>query len=97
MGQCGLCLPPVLMLAFLFHGREGHMSLIQEIKAQMDSKPGALVLSVGGGGMLCGVIRGLREVGWDDVPIVASETEGAHSLHAALAAGKLVTLPKITR
>ncbi|KAJ7309617.1 hypothetical protein JRQ81_007671 [Phrynocephalus forsythii] len=75
---------------------EGHMSLVREIKEQMDSKPGALVLSVGGGGMLCGVIQGLREVGWDDVPIIASETEGAHSLHAALAAGKLVTLPKIT-
>ncbi|XP_072839772.2 L-serine dehydratase/L-threonine deaminase [Pogona vitticeps] len=75
---------------------EGHVSLVREIKEQMDAKPGALVLSVGGGGMLCGVIRGLREVGWDDVPIIASETEGAHSLHAALAAGKLVTLPKIT-
>ncbi|KAH0625438.1 hypothetical protein JD844_014955 [Phrynosoma platyrhinos] len=40
---------------------EGHMSLIREIKEQMESKPGALALSVGGGGMLCGVIRGLRE------------------------------------
>uniref|UniRef100_A0A8D2J081 L-serine deaminase n=1 Tax=Varanus komodoensis TaxID=61221 RepID=A0A8D2J081_VARKO len=75
---------------------EGHMSLVREIKDQMDSKPGALALSVGGGGMLCGVIRGLREVGWGDVPIIAIETKGSHSLNAALMAGKLVTLPKMT-
>uniref|UniRef100_A0A8D0C049 L-serine deaminase n=1 Tax=Salvator merianae TaxID=96440 RepID=A0A8D0C049_SALMN len=75
---------------------EGHMSLIREIKEQMESKPGVLALSVGGGGMLCGVIQGLREVGWDDVPIIALETKGAHSLNAALASGRLVTLPKIT-
>ncbi|KAL7986770.1 hypothetical protein Chor_013053 [Crotalus horridus] len=46
--------------------------------------------------MLCGVIQGLREVGWDDVPVVALETRGAQSLNVALAAGKLVTLPQIT-
>ncbi|KAJ6659114.1 hypothetical protein lerEdw1_019417 [Lerista edwardsae] len=75
---------------------EGHASLIRELKEQMDSKPGALALSVGGGGLLCGVIRGLREAGWGDIPIIALETKGAHSLHAALASGKLVTLPEIT-
>ncbi|XP_061459238.1 L-serine dehydratase/L-threonine deaminase [Rhineura floridana] len=75
---------------------EGHMSLVREMKEQMESKPGVLVLSVGGGGMLCGVIHGLREVGWGDVPIIALETRGAHSLNAALEAGRLVTLPKIT-
>lgn len=73
------------------------MSLVREMKEQAASKPGAIALSVGGGGMLCGVIQGLREVGWDDVPVVALETKGAHSLNAALAAGKLVTLPQITR
>uniref|UniRef100_A0A8C5RKE9 L-serine ammonia-lyase n=1 Tax=Laticauda laticaudata TaxID=8630 RepID=A0A8C5RKE9_LATLA len=76
--------------------REGHMSLVREIKDQMASKPAAIALSVGGGGMLCGVIQGLREVGWDDVPVVALETKGAQSLNASLAAGKLVTLPQIT-
>ncbi|XP_034261927.1 L-serine dehydratase/L-threonine deaminase-like [Pantherophis guttatus] len=75
---------------------EGHMSLVREMKEQMASKPGAIALSVGGGGMLCGVIQGLREVGWEDVPVVALETKGAHSLNAALEAGKLVTLPQIT-
>ncbi|XP_053135157.1 L-serine dehydratase/L-threonine deaminase-like [Hemicordylus capensis] len=75
---------------------EGHMSLVQELQEQMPSKPGALALSVGGGGLLCGVVQGLRQVGWGDVPLIALETRGAHSLHAALAAGKPVTLPEIT-
>ncbi|XP_053313082.1 L-serine dehydratase/L-threonine deaminase-like [Spea bombifrons] len=75
---------------------EGHMSLVKEMKASLPSKPGAIALSVGGGGMLCGVIQGLREVGWSDVPIIAMETRGAHSLNAAMEAGRLVTLTEIT-
>ncbi|XP_021042786.1 L-serine dehydratase/L-threonine deaminase [Mus pahari] len=75
---------------------EGHTSLVKELKETLSAKPGAIVLSVGGGGLLCGVVQGLREVGWEDVPIVAMETFGAHSFHAAVKEGKLVTLPKIT-
>ncbi|XP_077317402.1 L-serine dehydratase/L-threonine deaminase-like isoform X2 [Lithobates pipiens] len=75
---------------------EGHASLVREIKESLPSKPGAIALSVGGGGMLCGVVQGLREVGWDDVPIIAMETKGAHSLNAAVEAGNLVTLPEIS-
>jgi len=54
-------------------------------------------LSVGGGGLLNGVVEGLRRACWADVPIVAMETIGAHSLNAAMKAGELVTLPEITR
>ncbi|PIO15041.1 hypothetical protein AB205_0150870, partial [Aquarana catesbeiana] len=75
---------------------DGHASLVKEMKESLPSKPGAIALSVGGGGMLCGVVQGLREVGWDDVPIIAMETKGAHSLNAAVQAGKLVTLPEIS-
>ncbi|XP_055963130.1 serine dehydratase-like [Sorex fumeus] len=75
---------------------EGHASLVQELKAALGSPPGALVLAVGGGGLLAGVAAGLEQVGWQDVPIVAVETRGADSFHAALRAGKLVTLPDIT-
>nr|P09367.3 RecName: Full=L-serine dehydratase/L-threonine deaminase; Short=SDH; AltName: Full=L-serine deaminase; AltName: Full=L-threonine dehydratase; Short=TDH [Rattus norvegicus]CAA31511.1 serine dehydratase [Rattus rattus] len=75
---------------------EGHTSLVKELKETLSAKPGAIVLSVGGGGLLCGVVQGLREVGWEDVPIIAMETFGAHSFHAAVKEGKLVTLPKIT-
>ncbi|XP_077600944.1 L-serine dehydratase/L-threonine deaminase-like [Stigmatopora nigra] len=75
---------------------EGHTSLVQELEQDMKEKPGAIVLSVGGGGLLNGVVEGLRRAGWDDVPIVAMETIGAHSLNATIKAGQLVTLPAIT-
>ncbi|KAK2102653.1 hypothetical protein P7K49_020320 [Saguinus oedipus] len=77
--------------------REGHTSIIKELKEALGAKPGAIALSVGGGGLLCGVVQGLQEVGWGDVPVIAMETFGAHSFHAATTAGKLVSLPKITR
>ncbi|NXW95577.1 SDSL protein, partial [Alopecoenas beccarii] len=75
---------------------QGHASLVQELKDSLDTRPDAIVLAVGGGGLLAGVVAGLRQVGWQDVPIIAAETRGAHSFHAALAAGRLVTLPHIT-
>uniref|UniRef100_A0A8C0WDJ3 L-serine deaminase n=1 Tax=Castor canadensis TaxID=51338 RepID=A0A8C0WDJ3_CASCN len=75
---------------------EGHASLVWELKAALRTPPGAVVLSVGGGGLLAGVAAGLVEVGWQHVPIVAMETHGAHCFNAALQAGHLVTLPDIT-
>ncbi|PTT77826.1 serine dehydratase, partial [Pelomonas sp. HMWF004] len=59
-------------------------------------RPDAVVLSVGGGGLMCGVLQGMHDVGWGEVPLVAVETVGAHSLHAAIQAGGLVTLDAIT-
>nr|XP_012607697.1 serine dehydratase-like isoform X2 [Microcebus murinus] len=76
--------------------REGHASLVRELKAALGTPPGALVLAVGGGGLLAGVVAGLVEVGWQHVPIIAMETRGAHSFNAAVKAGRLVTLPDIT-
>ncbi|NXH99356.1 SDSL protein, partial [Pachycephala philippinensis] len=75
---------------------EGHASLIRELKDSLEAKPGAIVVAVGGGGLLAGVVAGLHQVGWQDVPIVAAETWGTHSFHEALKAGRLVTLPDIT-
>ncbi|KAM7050691.1 L-serine dehydratase/L-threonine deaminase [Molossus nigricans] len=75
---------------------EGHTSIVKELKETLREKPGAIVLSVGGGGLLCGVVQGLQEVGWRDVPVVAMETMGAHSFHTAIAAGKLVSLAQLT-
>ncbi|KAG7264888.1 hypothetical protein CRUP_007327, partial [Coryphaenoides rupestris] len=75
---------------------EGHTSLVRELEADLQRKPSAVVLSVGGGGLLNGVVEGLRRAGWADVPVVAMETDGAHSLNAAVRAGRLVTLPEIT-
>jgi L-serine/L-threonine ammonia-lyase len=73
----------------------GHASLVQEI-ADVGIKPGAIVLSVGGGGLLCGVAEGLHTVGWTDVPIVAVETEGASSFAQSVQADRLITLDRIT-
>ena len=74
---------------------EGHASLIDEVvQAGVDFD--AVVVSVGGGGLLAGVVDGLRRNGLAQVPVVAVETEGAASLAAALAAGRLVTLPAIS-
>jgi len=72
----------------------GHASIIEEVYAT-GPKPGAVVLSVGGGGLLCGVLEGLHRVGWVDVPVIAVETEGAASFAASAAAGHLITLDRI--
>jgi L-serine/L-threonine ammonia-lyase len=73
---------------------EGHSTLVDEV-ARSGLEPDAVVLSVGGGGLLCGVAEGMRRHGRDHVPIFAVETDGAASLHAAIKAGHPVTLEKI--
>lgn len=55
------------------------------------------MLSVGGGGLFCGVMEGLDEVGWSSVPVICMETVGADCFNAAVKARDLVTLPDITR
>ena len=72
----------------------GHASLVDELAA-VGFKPDAVVLSVGGGGLLSGVVEGLQRNGWGDVPVLAVETTGAASLHAAMQAGHTVELPRI--
>ncbi|MGA9423074.1 MAG: pyridoxal-phosphate dependent enzyme, partial [Rhodanobacteraceae bacterium] len=72
----------------------GHATMIEEISRQ-GPQPDAMVVSVGGGGLMLGVIEGLARVGWSEVPVVAVETGGAASLAAAIAAGHPVTLDRI--
>jgi L-serine/L-threonine ammonia-lyase len=74
---------------------EGHATLVDELVSEIE-KPDAMVLSVGGGGLLCGVVEGLRRNDWQDVPILAVETEGTASLATSLEQGRLVTLDAIT-
>lgn len=73
---------------------QGHATMIDEV-AQSGMKPDAVLLSVGGGGLLAGVVAGLQRNGWQDVPVLAVETTGAASFHAAQAAGQSVELPEI--
>lgn len=73
----------------------GHATIIDEVvKAGVGFD--AVVLSVGGGGLLCGVAEGLARNGLEQTPIIAVETEGAASLAASMKAGKLVELAAIT-
>ncbi len=74
---------------------QGHSTLIDEV-AGSGVKPGAVVVSVGGGGLLCGLVEGMRQNGWSDVPVIAVETEGADSLAQSVRAGHRVELPAIT-
>jgi L-serine/L-threonine ammonia-lyase len=74
---------------------EGHASMIDEVAAS-GLRPDAVVLSVGGGGLLCGVVEGLRRHGWGQVPVFAVETAGADSYAQSLAAGARIELPAIT-
>lgn len=72
----------------------GHATLIDEVAAS-GLKPDAVVASVGGGGLACGILAGMHQHGWFDVPFYGVETEGAASFKASLDANELVTLDKI--
>ncbi|XP_014767599.1 serine dehydratase-like [Octopus bimaculoides] len=75
---------------------EGHSSMIMECEQQLESKPDVVVTCVGGGGLLNGILDGLKNVGWDDLPVIAMETIGADCFNKAVEKGSLVTLPAIT-
>lgn len=73
----------------------GHATMIHEVADTMPM-PDAIVVAVGGGGLLAGVLHGLHHVGWQTVPVLAVETEGAASFAATHAAGSLQRLDGIT-
>jgi L-serine/L-threonine ammonia-lyase len=73
----------------------GHAGMIEEV-TRAGVRPDAVVLSVGGGGLLCGVVEGLRRSGMENVPVIATETTGADSFAQSLAAGRRITLAGIT-
>lgn len=73
---------------------DGHASMIDEVVAS--GRPfDCVILSVGGGGLMAGVIEGLRRNGLADIPVLAVETEGADSLARSIEAGERVTLEAI--
>lgn len=73
----------------------GHATLIDEVVAR-GVQPDGVVVSVGGGGLLCGIVEGMQRAGWTEVPVYAVETHGAASMAAALAADAPVTIDAIT-
>lgn len=73
---------------------DGHATLIDEMAASgLDFD--CVVTSVGGGGLMLGIVEGLRRNGLRHIPVIAVETEGAASLAAAIRADELVSLPTI--
>jgi len=73
----------------------GHATMIDEV-VRSGMAFDAIVLSVGGGGLLAGVVEGLHRNGWDTIPVFAVETEGAASFHEAMKAGRPVELERIS-
>lgn len=73
---------------------EGHATLVDEV-IRSGIYPDVVLLSVGGGGLLCGVLEGLHRNGMAKVPVLAVETEGAASLGASASAGRHLELERI--
>jgi L-serine/L-threonine ammonia-lyase len=73
---------------------EGHSSMVDEI-LQDCPEVDTIVTSVGGGGLLAGILTGLERHERFDCRVVACETEGAASFAAALEAGHPVRLSQI--
>ncbi|KAJ7632391.1 tryptophan synthase beta subunit-like PLP-dependent enzyme, partial [Roridomyces roridus] len=63
---------------------QGHSSLILEASTQLNRKPSAIFCSVGGAGLLGGIILGAAAVGWQDVPIVTVETIGSDCFYHSM-------------
>ena len=97
-GEVGVYVPPFDHQDVI----SGAASLVEELRQQMPDgeRPDAVVCSVGGGGLLSGVMEGLDRVGWatgdDAVQVLAMETAGADSLSYSLKKGRLSELDKIT-
>ncbi|KAN0075216.1 Tryptophan synthase beta subunit-like PLP-dependent enzyme [Tylopilus felleus] len=63
---------------------KGHSSMVKEMKSQLRHPPDAIFCSVGGGGLIGGILLGCQSVTWDDVPIIALETHGSNCFYHAL-------------
>lgn len=86
---------------------DGNATLMREIVDQLEGQvPDVVACSVGGGGLLNGVMQVVDEIHsrsenqhgnhGEELHVLAMETKGADSLNQSLLAGKLVTLPRIT-
>ncbi len=72
----------------------GQGTVVKEIFEQASTPPAAVVVPVGGGGLLAGTAIWLHTF-HPEVKVIGVEPEGAPSMRAALDAGHPVTLPRI--
>ena len=75
---------------------DGHATIIEEVISQGMQIPDAVIVSVGGGGLACGVLQGMHAHGWHHVPLIAVETVGADAFFQSRKAGQRITLSAIT-
>ncbi|KAF8559491.1 tryptophan synthase beta subunit-like PLP-dependent enzyme [Imleria badia] len=62
---------------------KGHSSMVKEMKSQLYHPPDAIFCSVGGGGLIGGILLGCQSIAWDNVPIIALETHGSNCFYHA--------------
>lgn len=72
----------------------GHATMIDECIAD-GIRPDLVVLSVGGGGLLLGVLEGLARNGLSECKVITAETPGTCSFHRSAETGQHVTLETI--
>ena len=58
-------------------------------------EPDKIVVAVGGGGLLCGILEGMKRNEWFNAQVITAKTEGAASFAKSLKAGKVVELDEI--
>ncbi len=74
---------------------EGHSTLVDELVAE-DCIPDGIILAVGGGGLFCGVARGLIHYQLKEMSLICVEPEGAASFYESVKSGTRVLLPKVS-
>ena len=75
----------------------GHSTVVDEIVQQLPgvgNTPAMIIASVGGGGLICGILEGLDRHGMTSA-VVAAETEGAASFGKSFVSGKKIRLDSI--
>lgn len=73
---------------------EGHSTIVDEISETLI--PDAIACSVGGGGLLLGLINGVHRHNWLDTSLLACETEGAASFSESQKKNELIYLEKVS-
>ena len=74
---------------------KGHSTIIDECAAQMQ-QPDKIIVSVGGGGLLCGIFEGMKRNGWTTAQLITTETFGAASFYKSYQTNELVELNEIS-
>lgn len=74
----------------------GHSTVVDEIVDELQTTDiGAIVISVGGGGLLCGILEGCDRHTLQ-TKVIACETDGASSFGQAWEKNEIITLPGIS-